>query len=70
MDNLHPVNLGVRNVALSEVWSHQPAIICCSEGNATSNCWLFHYSHVKYYFYHLGRYGGWLRTDGPGFEAQ
>ena len=71
MENLHPFNLGVRNVALSKAWSHQPAIICCSELSATSKCWLLNYCHVTvYYYYHLSRDSGWLRMDGPEFEPR
>ena len=53
MENLHPFNLGVRNVALSKVWSHQPAIICCSELSATAHRWLLSYRHAAVRYYHL-----------------
>jgi hypothetical protein len=76
MENLHPFNLGVRNVAVSKVWSHQPSFICCSELSATSDCWLLNYRHVKlHYYHHLGRdsvddiaagYGWTVRGLNPG----
>jgi hypothetical protein len=71
----HPVNLGVRNVALSKVWSLQPVIICCNERNVSSNCLLLHYRHVELLSSISGpgyrsRYSGWLRVDRPGFELR
>lgn len=76
MENLHPFNLGVRNVALSKVWSHQPTIICCNELSATSNCWPLNYRQLTlYYYHHLGRdsvddiaagYGWKVRGLNPG----